>query len=105
MRSAVVRPPLAPAKFTGSLFLVGGKPIAECTKFATSLQNYTGIYVQSVKPKVGTTPGMLGYMFWAAECSGTRSVCTTPPNTCQGGVGAGAATYNVPVPMPPLRQN
>jgi len=98
-------PPLAPAKFTGSLFLVGGKPIAECTKFATSLQNYTGIYVQSVKPKVGTTPGMLGYMFWAAECSGTRSVCTTPPNSCEGGVGVGAKTYNVPLPMPPLRQN
>jgi hypothetical protein len=50
------------------------------------------------------TPGMLGYMFWAAECSGTRNVCTIPPNTCEGGVGVGATTFDVPVPMPPLRQ-
>ena len=49
------------------------------------------------------TPGMLGYMFWAAECSGTRSVCTTPPNTCEGGVGVGATTLDVPIPMPSLR--
>jgi hypothetical protein len=98
-------PPLAPAKFTGSLFLVGGKPIPECTNFATSLQNYTSAYVQSVKPTVGTSPGMLGYMFWAAECPGTRSVCTVPPkNTCEGGVGAGANALYVPVPMPPLSQ-
>jgi hypothetical protein len=47
---------------------------------------------------------MLGYMFWAAECQGSRAVCTTPPNSCQGGVGAGATAYAVPIPMPPLRQ-
>jgi len=49
---------------------------------------------------------MLGFMFWAAECQGTRGVCTTPPNTCEGGVGvgAGAAGYAVPIPMPALRQ-
>jgi hypothetical protein len=47
---------------------------------------------------------MLGFMFWAAECEGTRTVCTTPPNTCVGGVGAGAAAYEVPIPMPALRQ-
>jgi hypothetical protein len=50
------------------------------------------------------TPGMLGYMFWAAECSGTRNVCTTPPNTCEGGVGVGATELDVTIPMPPLRQ-
>ena len=44
-------------------------------------------------------------MFWAAECQGTHSICTTPPNTCLGGVGVGAKTYNIPIPMPPLRQN
>ena len=48
--------------------------------------------------------GMLGYMFWAAECPSTRNVCTTPPNTCQGGVGIGAKTYSIPLPMPALRQ-
>ena len=48
---------------------------------------------------------MLGYMFWAAECPSTRRICTTPPNTCENGVGAGARAYNVPIPMQPLRQN
>jgi hypothetical protein len=98
-------PPLAPAKFAGSLWLVSNKVLPECVNFAASLQSSTGYFVQTVPPNgAGTTPGMLGYMFWAAECEGTRTVCTTPPNTCEGGVGAGASTYNVPVPMPALRQ-
>jgi hypothetical protein len=98
--------PLAPAKFTGSLYLVGGKPIAECKNFSASLQSSTGTFVQSVAPKsgYGTTPGMLGYMFWAAEKSGTRSVSTEPPNSCEGGMGAGATAYDIPIPMPALRQ-
>jgi hypothetical protein len=97
-------PPLAPARFTGSVYLVGGKVIPECNKFATSLQNLTGGFVTTVANKAAdaTSAGMLGYMFWAAECSGTRSVCTTPPNTCQDGVGAGAKSYEVLIPMPPL---
>jgi hypothetical protein len=98
--------PLAPAKFTGSLWLVSGKPLAECTNFAQSLQKATGPYVQGVAPSAqgpGVTNGMLGFMFWAAECEGTRTVCTTPPNTCLGGVGVGASTYDVPIPMPALR--
>ena len=100
-------PPLAPAKFTGSLYIVtGNRPAPECTNFSASLENSTGTYVQTVVPHgAGTTSGMLGYMFWAAECQGTRTICTTPPNTCQGGVGVGARTYNIPIPMPPLRQN
>ncbi len=98
-------PPLAAAKFTGSLYIVtGSRPAPECVNFSTSLENSTGAYVQTVATKVGTTNGMLGYMFWAAECQGTRSICTTPPNTCENGVGAGARTYNVPIPMPALRQ-
>jgi hypothetical protein len=102
-------PPLAPAKFTGSLWLVGSKPIPECTNFAKSLQypTATGDFVKTVMANSasgGTTRGMLGYMFWAAECQGTRSVCTTPPNECKGGVGAGASYYSVPIPMPALRQ-
>jgi hypothetical protein len=95
-----------PAKFTGSVFLVGRQPIPECTNFSASLENSTGGFVQSVAPSAaGSTAGMLGYMFWAAECQGTNTVCTTPPNTCQGGVGVGATSYNVAIPMPPLRQN
>jgi hypothetical protein len=97
--------PLAAAKFTGGLYLVTGTRAApECNNFANSLQKSTGNYVQNVVTKVGSTNGMLGYMFWAAECPSTRRVCTTPPNSCEGGVGAGAAGYNVPIPMPPLRQ-
>ncbi|MBV8857457.1 MAG: hypothetical protein JOZ02_11045 [Acidobacteria bacterium] len=99
-------PPLAAAKFTGALYIVTGQsPCPECTNFGASLISSTGSYVQSVATKVGTTNGMLGYMFWAAECPSTRRICTTPPNTCENGVGAGARTYNVPIPMQPLRQN
>jgi len=100
-------PPLAPAKFAGSLYIVtGNKPAPECVNFGASLEKSTGCYVQTVAPNgAGATSGMLGYMFWAAECQGTRSICTTPPNTCEGGVGVGATTYNVPIPMPALRQN
>jgi hypothetical protein len=98
-------PPLAPAKFTGSLWLTGRRPIPECTDFYNSLQYYTGDYVQTVAPNgAGTTPGMLGYMFWAAECEGTRTACTTPPDTCEGGMGVASQFYDIPVPMPPLRQ-
>jgi hypothetical protein len=96
-------PPLAPARFTGSLYLVGSKAIPECNNFQNSLQNATGSFVTGVVSKVpGTSNGMLGYMFWAAECPGTRSVCTAPPNTCENGVGAGATRYEVPIPMPAL---
>jgi hypothetical protein len=100
-------PPLAPAKFTGSLYIVtGNKPAPECVNFANSLTKSTGTFVQTAVPNgAGTTSGLLGYMFWAAECQGTRSLCTTPPNTCQGGVGVGATTYAIPIPMPALRQN
>lgn len=100
-------PPLAPAKFTGSLFIAEGKQVRpECNNFANSLQNSTGSFVQSAAPAgAGTTSGMLGYMFWAAERPSTRGVTTTPPNTCEGGVGVGATTYGIPVPMPALRQN
>jgi hypothetical protein len=98
--------PLAPAKFTGSLYITSGhNPLPECTTFSSSLEDSTGTYVQTVAPNgAGTTSGMLGYMFWAAECPSTRNICTTPPNTCQGGVGTGARTYSIPLPMPALRQ-
>jgi hypothetical protein len=99
-------PPLAPARFTGAVYLVGTHPQPECTDFADSLENTTGSFAQTVAPAgAGTTPGMLGYMFWAAEQPATRFVTTDPPDSCQGGVGVGATTYAVPVPMPALRQN
>jgi hypothetical protein len=82
----------------------GQSPAPECVNFNNSLQKSTGSYVQNVATKTGLTNAMLGYMFWAAECPSTRRICTTPPNSCEGGVGVGAAAYNVPVPMPPLRQ-
>src|SRR5215216_5633208 len=44
-------PPLAPAKFTGSLYLVQGtKVLPECNNFNTSLQSSTGTFVRSVVP-------------------------------------------------------
>jgi hypothetical protein len=98
-------PPLAAAKFTGALYIVTGQNACpECVNFNTSVQKSTGSYVQTVATKVGTTNGMLGFMFWASECPSTRRICTTPPNTCEGGVGVGASTYNIPIPMPALRQ-
>ena len=100
-------PPLAPAKMTCSLYIVTGKnPVPECTTFSSSLENSTGTYVETVAPAgAGSTPGMLGFMFWAAECQGAHSVCTVPPNSCAGGVGVGSKTYSIPFPMPALRQN
>ncbi|HZU59235.1 MAG TPA: hypothetical protein VFA06_25365 [Actinocrinis sp.] len=100
-------PPLAPAKFTGSLYIAEGSQVRpECTNFASSLQNSTSSFVQTVAPAgAGSTSGMLGYMFWAADTSSARGVTTDPPNTCQGGVGAGATALSVPIPMPALRQN
>src|SRR5690349_17036605 len=99
-------PPLAPSKFTGGIYIVTGTTIApECNNFANSLQKSTGSFVRTVASNIpGTTSGMLGYMFWAAEMPSTRRITTAPPNTCEGGVGAGATFYNIPIPMAPLRQ-
>lgn len=95
-------PPLAPAKLTGSLWLVGGQP--NCATFSSSDQNAGANFVETVPPNgAGTTAGMLGYMFWAAGCQGNGTGCTFPPTTCQGGAGVGAATFNIPIPMPGLR--
>ena len=99
-------PPLAPAKFTGSAYIAeGSKPYPECVNYAKSLQSATRSFVEGVVPNgAGTTAGMLGYMFWAAERPSTRGIGTVPPNTCENGVGAGATALTVPIPMPALRQ-
>ncbi|GGQ99919.1 glycoside hydrolase family 18 protein [Kitasatospora griseola] len=100
-------PPLAPAKFTGSLYIAEGSQVRpECTDFANSVQRATGGWVQNAAPNgAGTSAGLLGFMFWAAERPSTRGVTTVPPNGCAGGVGAGATAFSAPVPMPPLRQS
>ncbi|MEV0454204.1 hypothetical protein [Catellatospora methionotrophica] len=80
----------------------------ECTNYANSVQKAAAPYVQSVAPNgAGTTAGMLGFMFWAAEKPSTRGIGTAPPNTCEGGMGVGANSMNIPVPMPmpALRQS
>ncbi|HEX5667715.1 MAG TPA: hypothetical protein VFX73_02865 [Chitinophagaceae bacterium] len=99
-------PPLAPAKFTGGLYLITGRtPSNECVNFSNSLQKGCATFVQSIMPNgAGTTPGMLGYMFWAAEKPSTRNTSTQPPNSCEGGIGVGASYFNIPIPMPALRQ-
>lgn len=96
-------PPVAPAKLTGSLWLTGTDN--DCKSFANSNQKAAGNFVQTVAPAgAGTTVGMLGFTFWAAGCQGTSTACTFPPNTCQNGIGAGATAFNIPIPMPALRQ-
>lgn len=101
-------PPLAPAKFTGSLFVAEGSKVRpECNNYGASVTKATADYVQRILPHAGfgSTPGMLGFMFWAAERPSTRGVTTQPPNSCEGGMGVGATTLGMPLPMPPLRQN
>jgi len=100
-------PGLAAAKFSGSLFITDShNPLPECTSFTGSLEDTTGTYVMSVAPQptIGKTNGMLGLMFWAAECPSSKNVCTTPPNDCAKGVGGGSLKYNISIPMAPLRQ-
>jgi len=97
-------PPMAPAKVAGSLWLVGGQP--KCNNFSNSDQNTAASFVENLAPNgAGTTAGMLGYMFWAAGCQGNGTGCTFPPNTCQNGMGGAATAFDIPIPMPPLRQN
>ena len=98
-------PPKAPNRFTGGLYLKGD--MANCTGFGSSEQEQHSEYVQTVSPNgAGTTNGMLGYMFWAAEYPSARKnyVATVPPNTCENGMGVAATTFLIPIPMDPLRQ-
>jgi hypothetical protein len=96
-------PPMAPAKLTGSLWLIGGQP--NCNNFSSSDQNMASIFVENLAPAgAGSTTGMLGYMFWAAGCQGNGTGCTFPPNTCQDGMGGAATAFQIPIPMSALRQ-
>lgn len=101
-----VIPPKAPNRFTGGLYLKGNT--ANCHDLANSEQLEHLDYVRTVAPNgAGVTNGMLGFMFWAAELPTARKnyTPTTPPNTCEGGMGAASQAFDVPIPMLPLRQN
>jgi hypothetical protein len=98
-------PPKAPNRFTGGLYLKGN--MDNCTDFYSSEQFEHAEYVQTVAPNgAGLTAGMLGYMFWAAEIPSARKnyVPTTPPNSCEDGMGVAATVFNLPIPMEMLRQ-
>ena len=96
--------PMAPAKLTGSLWLIGSQP--NCDNFSNSDQNTGASFVENLAPSgAGTSTGMLGYMFWAAGCQGNGTGCTFPPNTCENGMGGAMTAFSIPVPMPALRQN
>jgi hypothetical protein len=101
-----VIPPKAPSRFTGGLYLKGNT--ANCKDFYSSEQYAHADYVRTVQPAgAGTTIGMLGYMFWAAETPSARKnyKSTTPPNSCEAGMGVAASVFAIPIPMDPLRQN
>jgi hypothetical protein len=99
--------PLAPARFTGALYLKGNN--ANCLNYGASEQKADANYVQKVLPNAGAfpasedyTPGMLGYMFWAAGTPSARR-SYVPTADCGGGMGVAAETFQIPNPMPTLR--
>ncbi|HSD14591.1 MAG TPA: hypothetical protein VLB74_08075, partial [Flavobacterium sp.] len=95
-------PPLAPCKFTGALYMTGNQTVPECDNFDSSIQFLSSNYVTRIKHNgAGTSSGMLGYMFWAAECNSTRQLCTT---NCSAGIGQGAFYFDIDIPMQALRQ-
>jgi RimJ/RimL family protein N-acetyltransferase len=100
-------PPKAPKRFTGGLYLKGN--MANCLDFYSSEQWQHAEYVQTVAPNgAGSSNGMLGYMFWAAEYPSARKnyVGTVPPdNTCENGMGTAMDVFEVEVQMPALRQD
>jgi hypothetical protein len=100
--------PKAPAKIAVSMWLTDGRrPNPNCDNFANSSQLAKSDYVRTVLPNgAGDTHGFLGYMFWAAECPSTRNVCTTPLNSCEGGMGEGYAHFGIqPLDFKALREN
>jgi hypothetical protein len=100
-------PPLAPARFTGALYLKGNS--ANCLNYGASEQKADANYVQKVMPNAtafptadGYTPGMLGYMFWAAGTPSARKNYA-PTTDCTDGMGVAARTFEIAVPMKSLR--
>ena len=96
-------PPKAPKRFTAGLYLKGN--LANCLDFFASEQWRWGDYVQTVMPNgAGSSRGLLGYMFWAAEYPSARKnyVGTVPPNTCENGMGQAMREFRVELPLLPL---
>jgi hypothetical protein len=99
-------PPKAPNRFTGGLYLKGN--MDNCTDFYGSEQFKHAEYVQTVTPNgAGLSAGMLGFMFWAAETPSARKnyVPTTPPNSCEDGMGVAATVFDLLIPMEALRKD
>lgn len=98
--------PIHPARLTGSFYIIArNRPPAECIDFLSSLQRATDGYVDNVKLNSDAgTAGMQGFMFWASGVPASSWTSTTPPNTCENGLGGAAQAFNVPIPMQPLRQ-
>lgn len=95
--------PKAPGKIAVSLWLTDGRrPNENCVDYENSSMREKLDYVQTVAPNPdgpGETPGFLGFMLWAAECPATRNVCTTPPDSCEGGMGVAADTIEFQAPF------
>src|SRR5258708_20142392 len=99
-------PPLAPAKLAGSVWVVGNNVIPNCNSYSSSDQEVAANFVETIAPTgAGTTPGMLGYMFWGGGCQGNGTVCTFPPDTCLAGGGPGPPRPNFPTPLPSFPHN
>ena len=80
---------------------------AECADFLGSVQYATKDFVESVAPNgAGSTPGMLGFMFWAAERPSTpgHDARRPPEHLADGGIAVVATPLNLTIPMPALRQ-
>lgn len=98
-------PSIAPARFTVSLYETDSNSVLpECNNYAASLQAATLSWVETAAPVngVGTSPGLLGYMFWAAGTPSSRHLSTNPPNSCQNGLGGLLKAGGAVLPMPAL---
>ena len=102
-------PPLAPANFTGGLYLKGN--LANCTNFASSEQAKYASYVQTVVPKVhgrwlAGDAGHAGLHVLGGGISvGAQGVFRhRAPEFLRGRHGRCRNAFKVPIPMPALRQ-
>ena len=100
-------PPLAPAKLTGGSDVAHGRtPRRSAQTSPASVQKADATYVQTVAP---TAPddgrdARLHVLGGGAPVGATRLYGTSPPNTCEGGMGVAATTFAIGIPMPALRQ-
>ena len=98
---------LAPARFTGALYLKGNN--ANCLNYGASEQKADADYVQKVLPNATAFPTTARYFLaCSATCSGRpgrlQPAGASPTTDCTGGMGAAAEAFDIPVPMPTLRE-